>query len=78
MDDSEMYRCFDSKAMITHLDQDTAFTQYIQRDILSTLARSNFSWPQSYKTFFMLHSVEHEIFSANKLEMPTIVDIFYT
>ena len=24
--------------------------------------------PQSYKTFFMLNSAEHEIFSANKYE----------
>ena len=26
------------------------------------------TWPRSYKTFFMLSSVEHEIFSANKYE----------
>ena len=25
-------------------------------------------WPQGYKTFFMLNSAEHEIFSANKYE----------
>ena len=25
-------------------------------------------WPQSYKTFFMLDSAEHEIFSGNKYE----------
>ena len=24
------------------------------------------SWPRGYKTFFMLNSAEHEIFSANK------------
>ena len=23
-------------------------------------------WPQGYKTFFMLNSAEHEVFSANK------------
>ena len=33
--------------------------------------------PQGYKTFFMLSSAEHEIFSASKYEkMPTTVDIF--
>ena len=26
------------------------------------------SWPRGYKTFFMLNSAEHEIFSANKYE----------
>ena len=26
------------------------------------------SWPQGYKTSFMLNSAEHEIFSANKYE----------
>ena len=25
-------------------------------------------WPRGYKTFFMLNSAEHEIFSANKYE----------
>ena len=25
-------------------------------------------WPRGYKTFFMLSSAEHEIFSANKYE----------
>ena len=32
-------------------------------------------WLQSYKTFFMLNSAEHEIFSANKYKMPTNVGI---
>ena len=26
------------------------------------------TWPRGYKTFFMLNSAEHEIFSANKYE----------
>ena len=26
------------------------------------------NWPRGYKTFFMLNSAEHEIFSANKYE----------
>ena len=26
------------------------------------------SWPRGYKTFFMLNSAEHEIFSADKYE----------
>ena len=32
--------------------------------------------PQAYKTFFMLISAEHEIFSANKYENANIVGIF--
>ena len=37
----------------------------------------NISWPRGYKSFFMLNSAEHEIFSANKfMKMPIIVDIF--
>ena len=33
--------------------------------------------PRGYKTFFMLNSTEHEIFSANKyMKMPIIVGIF--
>ena len=31
--------------------------------------------PRDYKTFFMLHSTEHEIFPAKNVEMPTIVGI---
>ena len=26
------------------------------------------TWPKGYKTFFMLNSAEHDIFSANKYE----------
>ena len=26
-------------------------------------------WPRGYKTFFMLNSAEHEIFSANKSQI---------
>ena len=33
-------------------------------------------WPRDYKIFFMLNSAEHEIFPANNMKMPTIVDIF--
>ena len=47
-------------------------------------SKALFNWPRGYKTFFMLNSVEHEIFSANKYEnannswhfLPTIVGIF--
>ena len=31
---------------------------------------------RGYKTSFMLNSAEHDIFSAYKSEMPTIVGIF--
>ena len=32
--------------------------------------------PRGYKTFFMLNSAEHEIFSVINMKMPTIVGIF--
>ena len=33
-------------------------------------------WPQGYKTFFMLNSAKHEIFSANKYENANSREIF--
>ena len=33
------------------------------------------AWPRGYKTFFMLNSVEHEIFLLIIVKMPTIVGI---
>ena len=33
-----------------------------------TVGMHRLVWPRGYKTFFMLNSAEHEIFSANKYE----------
>ena len=44
------------------------FTVFFPMQTLST-------WPQGYKTFFMLNSTEHEIFPTHNVKMPTIVGI---
>ena len=41
-----------------------------------SLNGQQYSWPRGYKTFVMLKSAEHEIFSANKYEHAITVDIF--
>ena len=33
-----------------------------------------YSWPQGYKTLFMLNSAEHEIYPANKYQITTITN----
>ena len=44
----------------------------LAQNILAALVDrfSNISWSRGYKTFFMLNSAEHEIFSANRYENP--------
>ena len=37
-------------------------------DAQEQLSPKSVIWVQGYKTFFMLNSAEHEIFSANKYE----------
>ena len=37
---------------------------------------NGYIWPQGYKTFFMINSAEHEIFSANKYENANNREIF--
>ena len=32
-------------------------------------------WPRGYTTFFMLNSIEHEIFLLINVKMPTVVGI---
>ena len=38
-------------------------------------ALQKINWPRGYKTFFMLNSVEHEIFSLIIVKMSTVVGI---
>ena len=50
----------------------------MHRELAEALMRlfRGVSWSRVYKNYFVLNSAEHEIFSANKYEMPTIVGIF--
>ena len=58
-----------------HRDQ---LSRYVRKCIIGNTHQTNTQmsliWPQSYKTFFMLNSAEHEICPANKFQITKIAN----
>ena len=57
---------------------DSGFLCVLAEVLLGGISKASLqadSWPRSYKTLFMLNSVEHELYPDINIKMPTIVGI---
>ena len=52
--------------------------QASKQEITENVSLCNKTWPQGYKSFFMLNSVEHEILNAHKYKNIKKLSFFQT